>query len=173
MPFTICRTQSNNVQIIKIVPSSGSVDTSHRTVTKVTLGSQTDGSGKRRRHSVMSRPLTEDKSLHLENEQKLTEMKTTILRLMETKDSAVQENTTLRRCKSNLEKLKQENTRLRTKIENLNSKKMDKRHFLEDNRRQSPDGTEASGGLTEENLASKVSYNNTQCDLHSQMAIEG
>ena len=105
----------------------------------------------------MSRPLTEDKSLHLQNEQKLTEMKTTILRLMETKDSAVQENTTLRRCKSNLEKLKQENTRLRTKIENLNSKKMDNRHFLEDNRRQSPDGTEASGGLAEENLASKVS----------------
>ena len=143
----ICRTQSNNVQIIKIIPSGGTLDSCHRNITKVILGSSEEA-GKRRRHSVMSN------SSYVENEKKLEKMKTSILRMMETKDLATQENTTLRRYKSSVEKLKVENKRLKTEIESLNKKRSEVK--CEEDRRPSPDGKESAGAPGENDLSGKV-----------------
>ena len=146
----ICRTQSNNVQIIKIIPSGGTLDSWHRNITKVTLGSLEE-TGKRRRHSVMSS--SGNKNINVENEKSLEKMKTSILRMMETKDLATQENSTLRRYKSSVEKLKQENSRLKTEIEDLNKRAAEK---WEEDRRQSPDGKENTGAPAENVPSGKV-----------------
>merc|ERR1711997_996020 len=135
---------SNNVQIIKIIPSGGSLDSCHRNITQVTLGSSEE-SGRRRRHSVMSNPIP-NKNINVENEKKLEKMKTSILRMMETKDLATQENSTLRRYKSSVEKLKEENKRLKTEIESLNKKASEE---CEEDKRQSPDGKENTGAPAE------------------------
>ena len=150
----ICRTQSNNVQIIKIIPSGGTLDSCHRNITKVTLGSSEEA-GERRRHSAMSNSSQQNvnNSSNVENEKKLEKMKTSILRMMETKDLATQENTTLRRYKSSVEKLKQENKRLKTEIESLNKRAEVK---CEEDRRPSPDGKESTGAPAENDLAGKV-----------------
>ena len=92
-------------------------------------------------------------SSNVENEKKLEKMKTSILRMMETKDLATQENTTLRRYKSSVEKLKQENKRLKTEIESLNKRAEVKG---EEDRRPSPDGKESTGAPAENDLAGKV-----------------
>merc|ERR1711997_881487 len=144
---------SNNVQIIKIIPSGGSLDSCHRNITQVTLGSSEE-SGRRRRHSVMSSPIP-NKNINVENEKKLEKMKTSILRMMEMKDLATQENSTLRRYKSSVEKLKQENKRLKTEIEDLNKRAAVK---YEEERRQSPDGKENTGAPAENDLTGKVSF---------------
>ena len=151
----ICRTQSNNVQIIKILPSGGTLDSCHRNITKVTLGSSEEA-GNRRRHSVMSNSSQQNvnKNSNVENEKKLEKMKTSILRMMETKDMATQENTTLRRYKSSVEKLKEENKRLKKEIESLNKKRAEVR--CEEDRRPSPDGKESTGAPGENDLAGKV-----------------
>ena len=149
----ICRTQSNNVQIIKIIPSGGTLDSWHRNITKVTLGSSEE-TGKRRRHSVMSS--SGNKNINVENEKSLEKMKTSILRMMETKDLATQENSTLRRYKCSVEKLKQENSRLKTEIEDLNKRAAEK---WEEDKRQSPDGKENTGAPVENVLSGKVILN--------------
>merc|ERR1711953_443763 len=155
MTNPVRRTQSNNVQIIKIIPSGGTLDSHHRNITKVTLGSLED-SGKRRRHSVISSQENISKNINLENEKKLEKMKTSILRMMETKDLATQENSTLRRYKSSVEKLKQENKRLKTEIESLTKRAA---VMCEDEgRRQSPEGKENTGAPAETELAGKVSF---------------
>merc|ERR1711953_1305222 len=138
MTNPVRRTQSNNVQIIKIILSGGTLDSHHRNITKVTLGSLED-SGKRRRHSVISSQENISKNINLENEKKLEKMKTSILRMMEKKDLATQENSTLRRYKSSVEKLKDENKRLKSEIESLNQRAV---VMSEGERRQSPEGKE-------------------------------
>ena len=102
---------------------------------------------------MMSSPLNVNKNINVENEKKLEKMKTSIMRMMETNDLAIQENSTLRRYKSSVEKLKQENNRLKTEIESLNKRAAVN---CEEDRRQSPDGKENSGGPAENDLAGKV-----------------
>ena len=94
------------------------------------------------------------KNINLENEKKLEKMKTSILRMMETKDLATQENSTLRRYKSSVEKLKQENKRLKTEIESLTKRAAVMRE--DEGRRQSPEGKENTGAPAETELARKV-----------------
>ena len=96
-----------------------------------------------------------NKNINLENEKKLEKMKTSILRMMETKDLATQENSTLRRYKCSVEKLKQENKRLKTEIEFLN-KRAALLMYEEDGRRQSPEGKENTEAPAEIDLAGKV-----------------
>ena len=93
------------------------------------------------------------KNINVENEKKLERMKTSILRMMETKDLATQENTTLRRYKSSMEKLKQENKRLKAEIESLN-KRVEVR--CKEEMRQSPDGKENTGTTPENDPTGKV-----------------
>ena len=152
MNSSIFRTQSNNVQIIKIIPSSETQNITHRNITKVTLGETNSGS----RNSVTTRDKRDHRNPHLQNEMKLDQMKTTILRMKETKDSAIEENTTLRRSKSLVDKLKQENIKLQTMIENLNSNNNVTGRVDEEFRRRSPDGTENREDEADGDLAKKV-----------------
>ena len=101
----------------------------------------------------MSGPQNVSKNINVENEKKLEKMKTSILRMMETKDLATQENTTLRRYKSSMEKLKQENKRLKAEIESLNKRVVVR---CEEERRQSPDGKENTGTPAENDPTGKV-----------------
>ena len=102
---------------------------------------------------MMSGSPNVSKNINVENEKKLERMKTSILRMMETKDLATQENTTLRRYKSSMEKLKQENKRLKAEIESLN-KRVEVR--CKEEMRQSPDGKENTGTTAENDPTGKV-----------------
>ena len=144
------------MQIIKIIPSSETQNITHRNITKVTLGETDSGARKGRPHSLTTRDKRDHRNPHLQNEMKLDQMKTTILRMKETKDSAIEENTTLRRSKSLVEKLKQENIKLRTMIENLNSNNLETGKVDEEFRRRSPDGTENCEDEADGDLAKKV-----------------
>ena len=93
-----------------------------------------------------SNRLNVNKNVNVENEKSLEKMKTSILRMMETKDLATQENSTLRRYKSTVEKLKEENKRLKTEIESLNKRTSEE---CEEDKRQSPDGKENTGAPPE------------------------
>ena len=104
------RTQSSNVQIIKIIQKEGSPWVrDHRNVTKVTLG---EGLKKRHNSAVSSTKLNDINK----TDDDLESMKESIMKMVEDKNTVMKENNTLKRYKQSVESLVRENHQLKQEI---------------------------------------------------------
>ena len=126
---SIRRTQSSNVQIIKIIQpgDARTVGRNHRNISKVTLASEPSerpGLLRKRYNSVAcssSVNVTTIKSCNENNDKMVEEMKTSIMKMMEDKETIMRENSTLRRYKESVESLSEENARLKQELSKLKS----------------------------------------------------
>ena len=113
------------MQIIKIIQpgDAKTVGRNHRNISKVTLASPDDKPGLKKRYNSVASTVnvTTIKNCNETADRRVEEMKTSIMKMMEDKETVMRENTTLRRYKENVESLSKENARLKQELSKLRS----------------------------------------------------